>query len=354
MPEPRVLILYNRPVLPPDHPDRGSEDDVLYSVKVVRDSLKVGRFPVDEYGVDDSPGGVTGLLARLTRRDYDLVFNLYEGAADRSVTEVYLAGLLEWLNVPYTGCPAHTLSLARSKPLAKRLFAAAGIGTPEFVLVSSVADLPADPVGYPAIVKPADEDASVGVDQEAVVTSDAELRARVRYVMEQYGPPVLVERYVAGRELQVSLIDLHGTGEPVMLPPTEIAFTPTAERAWPVYTYTAKWDEQSVEFKHAQVLVGVELPADLLAALEATAKRAYHTLGARDYARVDTRVTPDGRVYVLEVNPNPSITSLMIDEGLPAVGFTYDQFIAALVRNAVSRPAAPVGQRRVRASAEPN
>ncbi len=344
MPIPRVLVLFNQPVLPPDHPDRGAEEDVLYSVKIVRESLKAADIPADEFGVS---GDLPGLLARLNRRDYDVVFNLYEGDADNSVTEVYLTGLLEWLGVAYTGCPSFTLAVARQKPVAKRLFAAAGILTPEFVLLDATDPIPDNPVGFPAVVKPASEDASIGIDQGSVVTTPAELAARVRHVIAHYGPPVLVERFIAGREIQVSLIDLTNTGNPTMLPLSEIAFDP-ASGHWPVYTYTAKWDETSDEYKAAPVRVGVTMPPAVLAALEDVTKRVYRLLGARDYARVDTRVTPAGEVYVLELNPNPAITSVMIDEGLPTVGGTYDKFIAALVTNAASRRHSPAGSRRTR------
>ena len=343
---PRVLILFNQPVLPPDHPDRGAEDDVLYSVKIVAESLTTSGIPFQQFGVTDD---LPALLARLNRRDFDVAFNLYEGTADRSITEVYFTGLLEWLNIAYTGCPSFTLSVARSKPVSKRLFQAAGIRTAEFAVLTS-ADDPAD-VPLPAIVKPATEDASIGIEQGAVVKTPAELRERVRFILDAYGPPVMVERYIPGRELQVSVIDLDGNGRPLVLPFAEIAFTPpTAGREWPIYTYTAKWHEESDEYKNAPVLVGVKLPPAVATALTDTAKRVYHLLGARDYARVDTRVTPEGEVFVLEMNPNPAVTSLMIDEGLPDLGFNYDQFIAALVRNAAARGADLLGSRRVRAS----
>jgi D-alanine-D-alanine ligase len=344
MSTPRVLVLFNEPVLPAGHPDAESEAEVLYSTKIVRESLTAKGLPNAEFGVTDD---IPRLLDRLAARDFDVVFNLYEGAGDRSVTEVYLTGLLEWLGVSYTGCPSFTLTVARDKPIAKRLFAGAGVRTPEFVLLDSP-DERADSVGFPAIVKPASEDASIGIDQGSVVSTPAELRDRVRLVYDRYGPPVLVERYIAGRELQVSLVDLTGTGDPAVLPFSEIAFTrEPGSGLWPVYTYTAKWNEQSDEYKLAPVVVGVTLPPAVEADLVATVKRAYRLLGCRDYARVDTRIDLDGNVYVLELNPNPSITSVMLDEGLPKVGSTYDGFIAAMVRNAAARATRPAGSRRV-------
>lgn len=343
---PRILVLYNRPVLTPGHPDYEAEAEVLYSAKIVRESLTTLGIPHDEYGVTDD---LAALLARLNRADFEVVFNLYEGTADFSITEVYLTGLLEWLRSRYTGCPSSTLVLARQKVLAKTLFRDAGILTPEFVVVPEGQPAPLPDVAFPMIVKPASEDASIGVDQAAVVRDAAALAARVAYVHAQYGQPALVERYIAGREIQVSVIDLHGTGDPVVLPPSEIAFEPpTPDRPWPIYTYTAKWDENSEEYKKAPVKVGVPLPTDVWARVSETAKRVYHLLGARDYARVDIRLTDAGEPYVLELNPNPSITSVMIDEGLPAVGFTYDQFIGALVRNAAARATGPAGERRRR------
>jgi D-alanine-D-alanine ligase len=345
MPEPRVLILFNEPVLPVDHPDRGAEDDVLYSVKIVGESLKAVGIPSVGFGVTDD---LPALLARLNVPDFDVVFNLYEGTADQSVTEVYLTGLLEWLGLSYTGCPSFTLSVARNKPFSKRLFQAAGIHTAEFVEVVSP-----DVHGwehFPAIVKPASEDASIGIEQAAVVSTADELQARVRFVLEHYGPPVLVERYIPGREIQVSLIDLAGNGHPAVLPFAEIAFKAEAGAPrWPIYTYTAKWHEDSDEYKHAPVVVGVKLPAEVNERLSDVAVRVYHLLGARDYARVDTRVTPAGEVYVLEMNPNPAITSVMIDEGLPEIGSSYDRFIGTLVRNAAARRVRAAGTRRVRA-----
>ncbi len=346
MTDPRVLIVYNEPVLPPDHPDYGSESDVLYSAKIVRESLTTLGIPNASFGVTDD---LPALLARLLTRDFDVVFNLYEGNADFSITEVYFTGLLEWLRLPYTGCPSTTLGIARNKVLAKQLFKAAGIRTPDFAVWDDGAKAPLH-LGWPLIVKPAAEDASVGIDQGSVVSDEAELRARVKYVQETYGGVILVEQYIAGREIQVSLADLDAATGPTVLSFSEIAFAETAGKSlWPVYTYTAKWDETSDEYKGAPVVVGAKVPGAVRNRLNETSQKVFRLLECRDYARVDTRITEAGDVYVLELNPNPSITSVMIDEGLPSVGWTYDQFIGVVVRNAAARIPGPTGQRRVRA-----
>ncbi len=339
----RILIAYNEPVLPPDHPDRAAEEDVLYSVKVVCDSLTALGYPFDKFGVT---GDMTALLERLNRRDFDLVFNLYEGDADRSITEVYFTGMLEWMNIPYTGCTAFTLNVARHKPTAKAMFKASGVQTPRFLLAHD-SKIKRPPFAFPMIVKPASEDASIGIEQSSVVKNLRELRKKITDVIANYGSPVLVEQFIIGRELQISLIEQVGDDEPSVLPFSEIAFHSSSTH-WPVYTFTAKWDENSDEYKAAPVKVNVTVSDELYAKVIEACHRAYRVMQARDFVRIDTRVTPDGEVYVLELNPNPSITSVMIDQGLPAINKTYDQFIGDLVLAAVKRSAQPAGLRRQR------
>src|SRR5436189_7190 len=98
----RVLILFNEPVLPADHPDAESEHEVLYTVAEVEKPLLRAGFDVSRLGVRRDP---TALLARVKKRRPDVVFNLFEGLADHGDTEAHVAGLLEWLGLPYTGCP---------------------------------------------------------------------------------------------------------------------------------------------------------------------------------------------------------------------------------------------------------
>src|SRR5579871_1628389 len=131
------------------------------------------------------------LVAGLRRERPDVVFNLFEGLADHSETEAHAAGILDWLGLPYTGSPYLTLCLARNKHLTKHLLHGAGLPTPAFQVVE---ELPVAEcrLGWPVIVKPATQDASVGLDQSSVVTDQDSLEARVAFLLENYGPPVLV------------------------------------------------------------------------------------------------------------------------------------------------------------------
>ncbi len=332
MPEPRTLILYNEPVLPPDHPDYESEKEVLYSVGEVADSLEREGVPVARLGVAADP---EALFAGLRATPHDVVFNLYEGTADQGGAEASVAGLLEWLRVPFTGSPAQAMLLARNKPVAKLVLAGAGVATPPYFVVDA-GRCPPNKLGWPVIVKPGREDASVGIDQGAVVTNTRKLRDRVDYVRTHYGSPVLVEKFIPGREIHVTLVELEPDGGPTVLPFAEIRFEPDA-KLWPIYSYDAKWKEDSREYELRPVDVPVTLPPDVTDRLSRACETAYRALGCRDYARVDARVTPDGEVYVLEANPNPSITSIMLTTGLEEIGWTDDRFLARMVRNAAAR-----------------
>jgi D-alanine-D-alanine ligase len=240
---------------------------------------------------------------------------------------------------PVHRCPSLALGLGRDKVRTKHLLAAAGLPTPEYVVVEQ---LPVGPwaSGWPAIVKPACQDASIGIDQSSVVTSQEQLDERVRLVLRTYGPPVLVERYIPGREFHVNLIeDGRGDGPRALmvLPLAEIAFRHPDPAHWPVYTFAAKWYEQSEEYKSAPLLSPVELPPEPTARLAAIASRVYRLLGCRDYARVDVRMTPEGAFYVLEMNPNPYLDSLALVNGLEAIGRTHEQWVVSLALAAAAR-----------------
>src|SRR5438552_4419101 len=175
----RVLILYNHPVLSADHPDVESEREVLSTVEAVSAMLTEAGFTVSRLGADHDPHA---LLAGLCAERPDVVFNLFEGTGDDGNTEAYVAGLLEWLNLPFTGSPFQTLALARNKHLTKSLFRGAGLPTPDSFLVESL-PVAESPLDWPVIVKPATQDASIGLDQGSVVTNQQRLEERVAFLL---------------------------------------------------------------------------------------------------------------------------------------------------------------------------
>ena len=333
--KPRVLLLYNQPVLPPDHPDWASEIDVLDTLEDVEKVLPPDRYVTEQFGYARDP---RQLLDKLTAWRPDAIFNLFEGEADRTATEVYHAAALEWAGVPFTGSPSAALALGRDKVRAKYLLQGAAIGTAPFVVLEEPVAIDW-PHAWPAFVKPACQDASVGIDQGSVVTNQGEMAARVALLFEHYGGPVLVEKYVPGREFHVHVFEWPeaGRGSRVRVAPAAEVRFEAGSGYWPIYTYEGKWNESSVEFKNTPLVSGVELDGTLRQRIEDACEAAYKLLGLRDYARVDLRVTPDGQAFVLEVNPNPDLNSLMLIHALKALGVQFEQFVCGLVRRAFER-----------------
>lgn len=329
----RVLVLYNEPLLPKDHPDALSEHDILDTADDVCHVLKDAGFVVDRLGVGRDP---MTLIRGVRRARPHVVFNLFEGLASWGETEVYVAGLLEWLGVPYTGCPVPAITVARDKLLTKYVLLGAGLPVPRFLAVERL-PVPANELGWPVIVKPSNQDASVGITQASVVTDQAALEARVGYVLDTFGPPVLVEEFLPGRELHVNAVE-EVDGSLTVLPSMEVGF---GRGVWPIYTFDAKWREDSAEYKTTPLTTAVKLPADIAAAVDELTRRVYRLFGCRDFARIDVRLRADGSPCVLEVNPNPFLNSIAMSDGFIALGRKHEAFVADLVRRAVARGASP-------------
>jgi D-alanine-D-alanine ligase len=236
--------------------------------------------------------------------------------------------------VPYTGCPFQPLCLARHKPLTKQLLRGARLPTPDFFVVDllPVVDCP---LAWPVIVKPSNQDASVGLDQGSVVTSQDELERRVASLLDDYGPPVLVEEFVPGREFNVGVVE---APELRVLPISEIEFVSDDPGYWPIVTYDAKWKPGTLDYEATPPVYSPEVPPRLRARLERLAKQAFRVLGCRDYARVDFRVKPPAKPYILEVNPNPSFSpNAGLSGALTAAGLPWAEFTVQMVRRAAAR-----------------
>ena len=334
MATPSVLVLFNQPLLPVDHPDAASEHTIVPIADGLARILRDADYRVTQLGLAADPAL---LWHELQTRKPDVVLNLFEGNLDNPETETYVAGLLEWSGIPYTGSPVRTLALARAKHLTKHLFQGAGLPTAAFVAVN---ELPAPEwrLDFPAIVKPATQDASVGLDQASVCTSQREVESRVRYILETYGPPVLIEEYIAGREFNVALVELP---ELEYMPAGEITFPAEKPGAWSILTYDGKWNPGSADYDTTPLKCPADLPAESMQELGRLAMAAYRLLGCRDYARVDFRMNASGKPYILEVNPNPEISDHAGFAGcLGSTSLTHRDFVVRLIRQALSRASA--------------
>lgn len=276
-------------------------------------------------------------VERVRRMKPDLVFNLCEGIDGVAALESSAISALEVLDIPFTGSSSWTTSLCLRKHVVNALLDRAGLPIPRFAVVRREAPLPT--VGFPAIVKPAAEDASIGVEQRSVVRSERALRERVE-AMHQRWDELIVQRYVDGREVNVGIL-----GDEV-LPISEIHFDALPKGMWRIVSYRAKWDLGSEE----DVGTVPQCPADLAPALAddllALARTAWRIVGGEGYGRVDFRIDRKGRPWLLEVNANPDIAP---DAGLARMarvaGMDYGALVRAICQLALERRRVPDEER---------
>ncbi len=257
--------------------------------------------------------------AAIRQSGVDLVFNLVESLGGQGRLIQTAPALLDTMGVPYTGCPSDAVWLTSNKLVAKKLLTAAGVATPEWFTLDQLERGTTVPGGR-YIIKSVWEHASRGLDDASVVeTSRPEtLAAALRERLPLLGGEGFAERYIDGREFNLSLLAIEqprGKAEnPVLprceiLPPAEIVFDGYDSGKPRVVGYRAKWDEGSFEYHHTPRRFDFGLQdASLLRTLHATARDCWDCFGLRGYARVDFRVDPQGKPYVLEVNTNPCLS----------------------------------------------
>ena len=297
-------------------------------------ALRRERFAVRSVNLAES----LAPLERLAhRRPPFVVFNLVESFHDDAELEPAVAGFLDLYRIPYTGAAPMALALCRRKGLLKRLLLASGVPTPRFHQLWRPKIPLRHGLHYPLIVKPAREDASVGVEGRSVVYDRAELLAQIERVFAEFQPPVLVEEFIEGREFHVSIL---GNDPPEVLPLIEYDFSALPPDQPALISYAAKWDPLAEVFHQVASHCPAEVPKRLARRIEEVALRAYRVSGCRDYARLDLRVAMDNHVYVREANPNPDLTEgVSFMESAEVAGYSFSRTLRRLVEMAQGRAA---------------
>lgn len=312
--------------------DAGADDWSAADVRAVRESCEAMGNVLESAGYHVALVPVRADRAWMeTLSGVDVVVNLCEGIEGVSRLEYQIAAAVELMGVPMTGTSARTMVLCHRKPLLNALLAGHGLPVPRWQEVTDATQLGAMPL--PAIVKPAEEDASVGIDQGSVVTSADALRDRVAVMVERFGR-VIVQQYVAGREFNIGFV-----GD-VTLPISEIDFGAMPEGAWPIVSFAAKWEPGSAEDRGTQPVCPARIDAELADAMIGLARAAWRAVDGHGYGRVDLRVDDAGRPWILEVNPCPDASP---DAGLAnmarAMGWSYADLVMHIVEAAVHPPA---------------
>ncbi len=269
------------------------------------------------------------LIKDIKKNSPDVIFNFMELYKENSRLEMNIVGMLELLGVPYTGAPPMALSNCQSKVLAKRILNSHGINTARFMLIKKAAKRYNHNLNYPLIVKPAYEDASVGIENNSIVQDAGSLRERVDYILSIFQQPALVEEFIDGRELNVAVL---GDKDPAALPISEIDFSEMPEHLYNIVSYQAKWDPNHEAYHKTIPSCPAELPGRIEKKAKEIAVEAFKIMGCRDYARIDMRLSGDNKLYVLEVNPNPDLTeSAGFMRSAEAAGYTYVKTLKKII-----------------------
>jgi D-alanine-D-alanine ligase len=334
----KVVVLYDRVVA--DEEESGPVGDKAPVVRTL-DKKEVEEEVAEALGklgheavLHEIDGTVKSLLA-VARIECDLMFNLTESFADDDTADFKIAAFLDLVGKRYTGSGTHGLLLAQDKAIAKKIFAFHGIHTPVFAKsFRGRLDFSHD-LQFPVIVKPAREDGSIGIEFSAVVSSIRELMERIDWLHQHFDSPVLIEEYVEGREMYVGVL---GNDKPEALPVVELDLSKLPDGTPRIAAAEVKWGKGTAAYRDTKSVIPTNLPEETVLALQQTAVAAYQALEVRDYGRVDMRLTPDGRIHVIEVNPNPWLSSRAeLAMAARKAGRTYSQLVQEIVDLAMAR-----------------
>jgi D-alanine-D-alanine ligase len=279
--------------------------------------------------------GTKQSLTALAKSNVDLVFNLTESWAGDDTKDMNIAAYLDLLGIPYTGSGPRALHLAADKVMAKKVFEFHEIKTPDFATSYKGKLDHSHDIAFPLIVKPASEDGSIGIDVGSVVHSVKELMERIHYIHEEFDSPVLIEKYIEGREIYGAVI---GNNTPEALPLVELDLSKLPKGTPRIAGQEVKWEKDTEHYKVTKSAPVEDLDEETVQKVQQTALAAYDALKIRDYGRIDMRVTKKGEVFVIEANPNPWLASYSeFAMAAKKAGRNYTQLIGDIVEIARGR-----------------
>jgi len=327
-------------------PDRWDDLDSEETIEAIATALEAGGHRVTFLEGDAT------LFDVLRKVNPDICFNICEGHFGDG-REAQVPAILEMMRIPYTGSQVLTLALALDKPMTKRVLTYHDLPTPPFQVFERLDEALNPDMEFPLFAKPSREGTGMGVSAESIIHDEGQLRSQLRRIFERYDQPVLVERYIEGREVTVGIIG--NLRSPVawripddeeasrilrglhFFPPLEVDMAAYPDEEAGIYTSRMK-----VEMAHDfHYLCPAPLRADQIEDLEWLAAATFRVTGCLDVARVDFRLDAhDGdRPYILEVNPlpglNPGYSDLCIEAA--ADGWQYEDLINEILNLAAER-----------------
>ena len=327
-----VFPIYNgKPVAEQSDVNDLSESSFSKEIGSIKKSLQECFNNVKTLAIDRN---IEQSITQISKFSPDVILNFVESVNGISAHEYCMAGLFELLSVEFTGNLPQCLGNCLNKLRTKDILRAHDINTPSAVIIRKPESLNKKSflLKFPVILKLLTEDASIGISEYSVVKNLTELKKHVRFLFDTYKQNIIAEEYIDGRELNVAILGNRA------LPISEIVFNGLPEGLPKIVTYDGKWIADSVYYENTKPKCPADLDAQTKKRIETLALKAYNVMGCRDYARVDIRLDENGIPFVIEVNPNPDISS---DSGFAraaaADGMSHSELLFVITNFALSR-----------------
>lgn len=300
-------------------------------IEAISDALRELGHEPSKLAIDGKPSTLT----RVRNNDADLFFNLVESYAGDDTMEMHFAAYLDLIGKKYTGAGPQGSFLAMDKSVAKKIVRYHDLYTPYSALVDKGRVEHAQDIQFPVIVKPAAEDASKGIDASSVVNSVKDLLERISYIHDEFDSPALLEEYIEGREIYAAVI---GNDRPEALPLVELDLSKLPEGMPKIAGYEVKFDVNTEAYRVTKSRPATNLDEATVTRIQEAAVTAYRAIKLRDYGRIDLRLAANGRVYVIEANPNPWLDpAAEFAMAAKESGRSYTQTVGEIVELAMSR-----------------
>ena len=325
----RIVVLMHEDLVPPDSIQGLSEAEITpfkteFDVVV---TLREMGHEVHPLGVSDDLGMIRRAIEQIKPH---VCFNLLEEFHGLGVYDAHVVSYLELMRQPYTGCNPRGLMLAHNKAMSKMICRYHRIPVPRFgVFPIGRKVRRSKKLGFPLLVKSLTEEGSVGISQASVVYDDDKLAERVGFIHRTVNTDAIAEEYIDGRELYVGVI---GNDRLQVLPVWEMLFPKLRDDAPKIATDKVKWDVGYQKKIGLDTQLAEDIDEGMHRRINHLCKRIYRSLGLSGYARMDLRLTPDGRVYLIEANPNPNLSyGEDFAESAETEGIEYDQLLHKLI-----------------------
>ena len=330
----KVLVLFDSAGTPPPDQDFTEEfksEDWVAEASIVQTLEKLGH-EVRTLGIYDD---INLVQQEIDSNTPDVVFNLTEVFLGKAYFDKNIPSFLELLKVPYTGCGPGGLMICNNKALTKKILTYHRIKVPNFHIFRRGKRVwHPKRLKFPLMVKPLKEEASTGISKASFVENEKDLEERIKFIHERFNMDALVEEYIEGRELYVSIL---GDGRLKTFPIREMKFTQVPDDDPKLATYKAKWDKDYRKKWGIKNEFGGRLPEGAKERIFSICKRAYRALMIDSYGRFDLRLTPEGEIFIIEANANPALApDDEFAESAKKAGFGYDKLIQKLVSLALN------------------